>query len=133
METKLLQFGLVVNEASIKNNKLPEGSFQINPKIQRKIAKAEDVDNAYMVEVSAEIHSTSENQFPIELVANVSGIFHIEGDNQKEIDNFLQIQGFQMVFSHLRSLVANMTANAMMPVILLPIVYANQFKDNILN
>ena len=65
----------------------------------------------------------------MDLVASVSGIFNVEGDNMEEINNFLKIQGFQMVFPHLRSLVANMTANAMMPAIFLPIVFANQFED----
>ena len=129
METKLVSFGIIVNEASIKNNYLPEGNFHISPRFQRKIGKVNNEDNKYFLEIRVELHNTPENQFPIELVASVSGIFTIEGDNQNEINHFLLNQGFQMVFPHLRALVANMTANAMMPVITLPIVFTNQFKD----
>ena len=129
MDTKFSSFTVIVNEASIKNNNLPVGNFNLNPQIQRKIGKANSPENAYVVEVRVEIHNTLENPFPIDLVASVSGIFIFEGDNAKDIDNFLKIQGFQMVFPHLRSLVANMTANAMLPPIFLPIVFADNFVD----
>lgn len=129
METKINSITFVVNEASIKNNNLPVGNFNLNPQIQKKIGKANSSENAYIVEVRAEIHNTPDNPFPIDLVASLSGIFNIEGDNEEEINNFLQIQGFQIVFPYLRSLVANMTANAMMPPIFLPIVFANQFEE----
>ena len=129
METKFNNLTLMVNEASIKNNNLPVGEFKVNPQIQKKIGKANSPGNAYVVEVRVEILNTPENPFPIDLVASLSGIFNIEGDNVEEINNFLQLQGFQMVFPYLRSLVANMTANAMMPPIFLPIVYANQFEE----
>lgn len=119
----------MVNEASIKNNNLPVGEFKLNPQIQKKIGKANSPGNAYVVEIRVEILNTPENPFPIDLVASLSGIFNIEGDNVEDINNFLQLQGFQMVFPYLRSLVANMTANAMMPPIFLPIVYANQFEE----
>ena len=129
MGTKFNSLTLMVNEASIKNNNLPVGEFKLNPQIQKKIGKANSPGNAYVVEVRVEILNTPENPFPIDLVASLSGIFNIEGDNVEEINNFLQLQGFQMVFPYLRSLVANMTANAMMPPIFLPIVYANQFEE----
>ena len=129
METKINSVTFVVNEASIKNNNLPVGNFKLNPQIQKKIGKANSPENAYIVEVRAEIHNTPDNPFPIDLIASLSGIFNIEGDNEEEINNFLQIQGFQIVFPYLRSLVSNMTANAMMPPIFLPIVFANQFEE----
>lgn len=129
MHIKINNIALIVNEASIKNNNLPVGEFKLNPQIQKKIRKANSPENAYIVEVRAEIHNTPDNPFPIDLVASLSGIFNIEEDNEEEINNFLQIQGFQIVFPHLRSLVANMTANAMMPPIFLPIVFTNQFEE----
>ena len=129
MDTKINNVAFIVNEASIKNNNLPVGEFKLNPKIQKKIGKANSPENTYIVEVRVEIRNTPENPFPIDLVASLSGIFNIEGDNMDEINNFLQLQGFQMVFPHLRSLVANMTANAMMPPIFLPIIFANQFEE----
>ncbi len=129
METEFNSFTLIVNEASIKNNNLPAGEFKLNPQIEKRIGKVNSSENAYAVEVRVEIYNTSENPFPVDLVASVSGIFNIFGDNTEEINNFLQIQGFQMVFPYLRSLVSNMTANAMMPPIFLPIVFANQFEE----
>ena len=129
MDTKFNSVTFVVNEASIKNNNLPVGDFKLNPQIQRRIGKASNSENSYILEVRVDIQNTQANPFPIDLAASLSGIFNIEGDNIDEINNFLQLQGFQMVFPHLRSLVANMTANAMMPPIFLPIVFANQFED----
>lgn len=129
MAIELNNFTIIVNEASIKNNFMPNGEFKMNPTMQRKIGKINDSDDNYFVETSVEIHNTPENPFPIELIASIKGIFNIKGDDTEKIDEFLKVQGFQMVFPHLRALVANMTANCMMPIILLPIVYANQFID----
>ncbi len=129
MEIKFNGFRFVVNEASIKNNNLPAGNFNLMPQIQRKIGKANDIDNSYVIEITVEIHNTVENPFPIELIANVAGIFNIEGDDQEAINKFLFTQGFQMLFPHVRALVANMTSNAMMQPIFLPIVYTDAFKD----
>ena len=129
MDTKFNSVTFVVNEASIKNNNLPVGDFKLNPQIQRRIGKASNSENSYILEVRVDIQNTQANPFPIDLAASLSGLFNIEGDNIDEINNFLQLQGFQMVFPHLRSLVANMTANAMMPPIFLPIVFAHQFED----
>lgn len=126
---KLNNITFTVNEASIINNNLPVGEFKLNPHIQRKIRKVGDEGNTYIIDVSAEIRNTPENPFPIDLIASLSGIFNIEGDDIEEINNFLQTQGFQIVFPYLHSLVANMTASAMMPPIFLPIVFANQFED----
>lgn len=133
MDAKLKNFSLVFNEAYIKNNNLPEGDFQLIPQIQRKIGKLDKVENTYVVEARVEIHHTNEHPFPIELIASISGIFNIEGDDLKKINEFLQIQGFQMVFPHLRALVANMTANAMVPSILLPILSLDQFVEQSVN
>lgn len=129
MESRIDNVSFIVNEASIKNNNLPVGEFKLNPQIQRRIGKANDSNNAYVIEVRVDIRNSPETPFPIDLVASISGIFIIEGENIEEINSFLQTQGFQMVFPHLRALVANMTATAMMPPIFLPIVYANQFED----
>ncbi len=129
MKTEIKSFNIVVNEISIKNNHLPVGTFKLAPKIQRKIGKIDDGNNNYCVEIQVDIHNTPEVPFPMELTVNVSGIFNIEGDNAEQIDRFLKTQGFQMVFPHVRSLIANATASAMVPAVFLPIVYADKFID----
>lgn len=129
METKINNFSIAVNETYIKNNHLPIGNFKLNPQISRSIGKVNGSDKDYVVEVQVEIRNTPEAPFPIDLKASISGVFNIEGDDEKEINNFLQTQGFQMVFPYLRAVVTNITTSAMMPAIVLPIVYANQFED----
>ena len=129
MDPKVNINTFVVNEASIKNNNLPMGEYQMNPKIQRTISKSDNQENLYLVDVRVEIRNTPEIPFPIDLVASISGVFNVECDNEEEIQRFLMFQGFQIVFPHLRSLVSNMTTNAMMPPIFLPIIFADQFDD----
>ena len=122
-------FNVVVNELYIRNNNLPLGNYNIKPQIQRKIGKSNVEEGMYIVELKAEFHNTPEDPFPIELIASVSGVFVIKDEEENKANEFLKKQGFQMVFPYLRSLVSSITATAMMPPILLPIVYADQFKD----
>ena len=129
MDTNIKSFTIIVNEASIRNNHLKNGDFQFAPDIKKHIRKREE-ENSYEIEIKVEIHDSENNPFPFNLAANISGLFEIEGEDNKEINNFLQTQGVQMVYPHLRSLVANLTTAAMMPPLLLPIIYVNEFDEN---
>lgn len=129
METKINGIKIIVNEMSIKNNSLPDGDFLLNPNIQRTISKSNQESNTYIIDIKVDIHDKPDSRFPLDVSAHVSGFFNIEGDNNEEINSFLKIQGFQMVFPFVRSLIANATSNAMMPPLMLPIVYADSFDD----
>lgn len=132
MELKVNNFSLRTNEISLVNNNLPVGNFKLAPQIQRKVGKINEKENLYFVEVRVEITNKQEAPFPINLTASITGFFDITCDDKAIIYKFLEIQGFQMVFPHIRALVATVTASSMMPSITLPLVNPNQFtNDNV--
>ena len=120
---------VVTNEINLTNNNLPEGGFQVKPYITRKYGKVMDKENLYGVEMQAVFKDEPENRFPINLTVRITGLFEIEGDDTEEINNFLKIQGVQMVFPYLRAMVSNITSSALIPPIMLPIINPYQFKD----
>ena len=120
---------IITNEISLINNNLSEGNFQVKPYITRKYGKVTGKENQYGVEMQVIIKDEPENRFPINLTVRITGLFEIDGDNIDEINNFLKIQGVQMVFPYLRTMVSNITSSAIMPSIMLPIINPYDFKD----
>ena len=117
------------NEIRLINHNLPYGNFQLKPYLSRKYGKVEGQDNLYTLELKAEFKDEPNNRFPIDLVVSVKGSFEIEGNDEEEIISFLKMQGMQMVFPYLRTMVSNITASALMPPIMLPIIDLREFKD----
>ena len=130
MAAIIKSFRLELQEISLINNNLPEGEFTFTPEIRRSVGQVDNIPNNYFVDICVDIHDKPECRFPLNLKVRMVGIFEIENGSHDEIDQFLKLQGFQMVFPHVRALVANM-ASSYLPPILLPIMSANAFEDTI--
>ncbi len=115
----LTNMKLVANEISVKNNRLPGGTFNLLPQIQRKIGR---VDETHMsVELQIVISNTEENPFPVDIRASMTGIFDMSKIAEKDRDSFLKIQSVSLILPHLRSMIASTTAAALMTPLMLPI------------
>ena len=119
------------SEISLKNHYLPYGNYQLKPYLTRKYGKIEGQENRYCLELQAVFKDEPNNPFPIDLTIRIKGIFEIEGDDEEEINTFLKMQGMQMVFPYLRTMVSSITASALMPPIMLPIIDLREFKDEV--
>lgn len=129
MQSTIKKMTITTNEISLTNNNLSEGNFQVKPYITRKYGKVKEKENIYGVEMQVVFKDEPENRFPINLTVRITGLFEIEGDNIEEINNFLKIQGVQMVFPYLRAMVSSITSSALMPPIMLPIINPYDFVD----
>lgn len=127
--TKIKKMTIITNEISLTSNNLPNGNFQVKPYITRRFGKIQEKGNEYGVEMQVVFKDEPENRFPINLTIRITGLFEIEGDDVKEINNFLKIQGVQIIFPYLRSMVSNITSSALLPPIILPIINPYDFKD----
>lgn len=117
------------NEINLTNNNLPDGNFQVKPYITRRFGKVQEKEDEYSVEMQVVFKDEQDNRFPINLTVRITGLFEIEGADTQEINNFLKIQGVQLVFPYLRSMVSNITSSALFPSIMLPIINPLDFKD----
>lgn len=128
-EATIKQLTIITNEISLSNHNLLDGQFHVKPYITKKTGKIVNKDNQYGLEMQVVFKDEPENKFPIDLKVRITGIFEIEGGSIEEINDFLNLQGVQMVFPYLRTMVSNVTASALMPPIMLPIINPLDFKD----
>lgn len=120
---------IVANEMSFKNHELLAGDYTAKPLITRKTGKLNNKDNNYGVEMSVIFKDQKDSRFPVDLCVTITGIFDIENGNEKEIRDFLKIQGVQMVYPYLRAMVSNIFTAALLPPVVLPIIDAYKFKE----
>lgn len=116
----LANIQIITNEVQIINNMLPNGQFKASPKFFRKTGTVDD--NKHFTELTIEIRNTEETPFPIDLRIRMTCVFDLSNIDPDQIDKFLKIQGIQILFPYLRTMVSNVTASAMMPPIVLPII-----------
>ena len=106
---------------------LPDGKFTVDPHLQRTINKIDDKCTA--VTYDLEIKNTDEHPFPIDIRVSVTGLFDISGLQEDKVDDFIKVQSCQLVFPHIRTIVATLTSSSLMPPILLPIIDARKAFD----
>lgn len=116
----LAEMRLIVNEVSIKNNRLQDGEFTINPVFSRKIQML--LDHIGAMELTVKIENSADTPFPVDIWVSVTGIFNLSQLPPEQHEKFLKITAVQIVFPYIRTIVSNMTVNALMPPIVLPVI-----------
>lgn len=129
MESKIKSMSILTNEIYFHNNYLKNDFYHAMPNLTKKTGKLGNEKNKYGVQLIVEFKDSPENRFPVDLKVDIMGIFEIEGDNEKEIKEFLNTQGVQMVYPYLRALVSNISTSAFIPQINLPIINILDFKE----
>lgn len=120
---------IITKEVTIKNHMISGKEFIVNPLFYRRIGKTDD---SFFTELKVEILNKEENPFPIDLSLTIMGVFRFSGEiEQKNIENFLNIQAVQILFPYLRTMVTNLTSSILMTPLILPIVdVAKLFPNN---
>ncbi len=126
---KVIKMMLVTDKVELTNNHLPMGKFKVDHVIRRDIGRINE--KAYFTQLTLEIKDKPDLKYPINMHVAIKGIFEFEqNDNINEINQFLKYQGVNLIYPYLRSMVTNLTINAMMAPIILPIIDATQmFKE----
>lgn len=127
---KVMKMIMVTDKVELVNNHLPIGKFQVDHVIRRDTGRIND--KAFFTQLTLEIKDKLDIKYPINLHVSIKGIFEFDNtDNLQEVTTFLKYQGVNLLYPYLRSMVTNLTINAMMAPIILPIVDAFQmFKED---
>jgi len=127
---KVMKMMMVTDKVELINNHLPIGKFKVDHIIRRDTGRINE--KAFFTQLTLEIKDKPDLKYPINLHLSIKGIFEFDNqDNLQEITNFLKYQGVNLIYPYLRSMVTNLTINAMMTPIILPIVDAFQmFKED---
>jgi len=127
---KLTKTSFIIHELRITKNNLTPGNYQLKPYITRQIGKLKE--GVYFTKLFLSIENTPDQPFPVNITVDFRGIFEFKDIiDETRVFDFLKIQAVQIMYPYLNSTVTNLSINAMMPPIVLPIIdAANLFKNN---
>lgn len=120
----LVNYTLNVNEIRFVNHRMQGDSFNVDPKIHRKIDSLDE--NKTAVTYVFEMINTPEHPFPVDIVVSITGVFDTSKLDPASVDDFVKVQTCQILFPQIRSIISTLTSSALLPPLLLPIIDARK-------
>ena len=124
--------GITAEELSFKLNRVklnPEDKLDIKPQFSRQVRKVNGNDKLNFIALSVKIESTEAEPKPFDINVTLVGVFEIEVANQNEERSFV-IEGTKLLYPYLRSAVTNLTANAYIAPLNLPVITGPIFPED---
>ena len=115
---------LTAEELSFKVNPIkatPDTKFEIKPLFSRQIRHANENPKINIVILECKIESTEESPKPFNLIARFVGVFEVNNMQTEEDRRFFAINATETMFPYLRAAVANLTADALINPLTLPV------------
>ncbi len=125
---------ITADELSFKVNPVratPDTKFEIKPFFSRQIRQANENPRINIVILECKIESTEESPKPFNLLARLVGVFEVKNMETNEDRRIFAINATETLFPYLRSAITNLTADALINPLTLPIVSgATLFPDD---
>ncbi len=125
---------LTADELSFKVNPIkatPDTKFEIKPFFSRQIRQANENPKINIVILECKIESSEESPKPFNLHARFVGVFEVNNMNTDEDKRIFAINATETMFPYLRAAVTNLTADALINPLTLPVVPgATLFPDD---
>ena len=124
--------GITAEELSFKLNRIklnPEDKLDIKPQFSRQVRKVNGNDKLNFIALSVKIESTEAEPKPFDIMVTLVGVFEVEVANETEERNFV-IEGTKLIYPCLRSAVTNLTANAYIAPLNLPVIAGPIFPED---
>ena len=125
---------LSADELSFKVNHIkakPDTKFEIKPLFSRQIRQANENPKINIVMLECKIESTEESPKPFDLHVRFVGVFEVNNMNTDEDKRIFAINATETIFPYLRAAVTNLTADALINPLTLPVVSgATLFPDD---
>ena len=116
---------LTADELSFKVNPIkaaPDTKFEIKPVFTRQIRQANENPKVNIVILECKIESTEESPKPFNLLARFVGVFEVQNMETEEDKRIFAINATETMFPYLRAAVTNLTADALINPLTLPVV-----------
>ena len=116
---------LTADELSFKVNPIkatPDTKFEIKPMFTRQIRQANENHKVNIVILECKIESTEESPKPFNLHARFVGVFEVNNMTTDEDKRIFAINATETMFPYLRAAVTNLTADALINPLTLPVV-----------
>ena len=125
--------GITAEELSFKLNRVklnPEDKLDIKPQFSRQVRKVNGNEKLNFIALSVKIESTEKEPKPFDINATLVGVFEVSDlRNDKEERNFV-VEGTKIIYPYLRSAVTNLTANAFIAPLNLPVISGPIFPED---
>lgn len=126
--------GITTEELSYKLNRVqiaPNQRLDIKPQFARQVRKPNDNKKLIFISLAVKIESNEKEPKPFDLSVNLVGIFELEKEdyNAQEERAFV-IEATQLLYPYLRSAVSNLTAQAYVSPLNLPIISGPIFPED---
>lgn len=124
--------GITAEELSFRLNRVklnPEDKLDIKPQFSRQVRKVNGNDKLNFIALSVKIESTEAEPKPFDIFVTLVGVFEVEVANENEERKFV-IEGTKLVYPYLRSAVTNLTANAYIAPLNLPVISGPIFPED---
>ena len=124
--------GITAEELTFKLNRVklnPEDKLDIKPQFSRQVRKVNGNDKLNFIALSVKIESSEAEPKPFDINVTLVGVFEAEVANQNEERNFV-IEGTKLIYPYLRSAVTNLTANAFIAPLNLPVITGPIFPED---
>lgn len=125
---------LSADELSFKVNPVkaaPDTRFEIKPFFSRQIRQANENPKINIVILECKIEGTEEAPKPFNLLARFVGVFEVNNMETEEDKRIFAINATETMFPYLRAAVTNLTADALINPLTLPVVSgATLFPDD---
>ena len=125
--------GITAEELSFKLNRIrinPDERLDIKPQFSRQVRKVNGNDKLNFVALSVKIESTEEEPKPFNILATLVGIFEVEDVKNDADERRFVIEATKLVYPYLRSAVTNLTANAYIAPLNLPVISGPIFPED---
>ena len=116
---------LTADELPFKVNPIkaaPDPKFEIKPMFTRQIRQANENNKVNIVILECKIESTEESPKPFNLKARFVGVFEVNNMTTDEDKRTFAINATETMFPYLRAAVTNLTADALINPLTLPVV-----------
>lgn len=123
-----------MEELSFKINRIqlaPNQRLDVKPQFARQVRKANDNKKLVFIALSVKIESTEAEPKPFDLNVSLVGMYELENENYTaEEERAFVIEATSQLYPYLRSAVTNLTAQAYITPLNLPVINGPIFPED---
>lgn len=125
--------GITCEQLSYKLNRIkiePQQRLDIKPQFSRQVRKANDNPRLVFVNLAVKIASSEQEPKPFDLDVSIVGIFELAEAPSATQEREFVIEVTSMLYPYLRSMVTNLTAQAYVSPLNLPVITGPIFPED---
>ncbi len=125
--------GITTEELSYKLNRVrlePNARVDIKPQFARQVRKANENAKICFISLSVKVESTEAEPKPFDINVSLVGVFELENELNQQEERAFVIEATQLIYPYLRSAVTNLTAQAFITPLNLPLINGPIFPED---